>query len=367
MNSWIINKYRSLIVLIRKNDLCFAIFIVSIVVIAGLSFGWYNNKAVPINPDPGAHYLLEKNPLSFTSNWDGPNYLSIARFSYNDPGQTNFFPLYPILIHLLNYLIPSLLISALIITWISLIGAVYFFIKIIKYLFKEKYAINTLPYLIFFILFPTAVFLLGTYTESLMAFLSLAAIYYALTKRYDLVAIFAVLVAITNLDGLLVLLLLAVIMLEQRASLLKVAIFSIFSLTGLATYGYYLKVRFNNFWLFITSQKSHGWLNRNYSELISGIDPFNIIFVVLILASAYYWFKNNRPSFAIYSLSFLLVPILGNQFGGFNRYALMIFPISIMAYPILKKHPSLLSGMIVLSVISWTYFALQYFGGYVGG
>ena len=353
---------------IKTNDLVFSILIALIMIAVGLSFGWYNNKVVPINPDPIAHYIPNnKNPLSFTSNWDGPNYLSIAKFSYTNSGQTNFFPLYPLLIKIVHYIIPSFLISALLISWAALVGAIYFFIRIIKLLYKEKSSIATLPYLLFLVLFPTAVFFIGTYTESLMAMLSLGAIYFALQKKYELSAILSLFAVLTNLDGLLVLFFVVLILLEQRLSLIKTFIFGVFSLLGLATYSYYLFVRFNNALLFISSQKAHGWLNHNYSELISGIDPFNLIFIIVLIVGAIYWIKQRRISFALYSLSFLLIPAIGNQFGGFNRYVLMAFPIQIMVYPMLKKHPSIFIGVVIFMTISWSYFMFQYFGGYVGG
>ena len=133
--------------------------------------GWYNNKVVLPNPAVSAHYTQEPtNPLSFMSNWDGPDYLPIAKSGYTAFDQSNFYPLYPLLIDLVHFVISSPLVSALLLSWFCFAGAIYFYLKIIKLIFNVADNEEALRGLLFFILFPTAVFFLATYTEALFAF-----------------------------------------------------------------------------------------------------------------------------------------------------------------------------------------------------
>jgi len=66
-----------------RKDIVLAIAVAMTVVVGGVFMGWYNNKVVLPNPAVSAHYTQEPtNPLSFMSNWDGPDYLQIAKSGY---------------------------------------------------------------------------------------------------------------------------------------------------------------------------------------------------------------------------------------------------------------------------------------------
>jgi hypothetical protein len=96
------------------------------------------------------------------------------------------------------------------------------------------------------------------------------------------------------------------------------------------------------------------------------VDFFNVVFICLLIIAIVYWWHRRR-SFAVYSFLFLLIPIIGNQFGGFNRYMLVAFPVQFMAYDYLKKKNLTYSLTLAFMGIIWAYFALQYAGGYIGG
>jgi hypothetical protein len=83
------------------------------------------------------------------------------------------------------------------------------------------------------------------------------------------------------------------------------------------------------------------------------------------LAVIYWW--NRKRSFSIYSGLFLLIPFAGGQFGGFARYCLMVFPVQFMLYDYLKDKRVLYPLVIAGFAVGWTYFLLQYAGGYIGG
>ncbi len=351
-----------------NNHALFLAMLVALSLIAfTLVFGWYNNKVVTSSANVIASYSAKpNNPLSFMARWDGPDYIHIAQHGYTDVSLASFFPLYPILIHYFSPILRSPLNAALFISWVCLVGAVYFYIKILKELFKIRDNTSTIKGLIFFILFPSSVFLVATYTESLFALLALGSIYFALKKNYIIPAILMFFGCLTHLDSIFVLVLVALILLEQKVERKKVLLTFIVGLLGFDAYAIYLQKMFGNPLAFILSQKGHGWLTHHYFELYQSIDFFNLVFLALLVISViYYW--NRRRSFSIYSILFILVPIIGNQFGGFNRYMLIAFPVQFMAYDYLKDKHMAYSITLAIMGIAWAYFTLQYAGGYIGG
>jgi len=350
-----------------KKELLISIIVGLSLIIGGVYLGYINNKVVPINPAVNARYSLEpNNKLSFMSNWDGPDYISIVDHGYTNSSVTNFFPLYPAVTYGIKTVVRSSVDSALIVSWICLIGAIYFYIKIIKILFKEKDPIEALKGVVFFILFPTGIFLLATYTESLFALLALAAIYHALRNKYILAGIFTFLACLTHISGVFLVVLIFLLLMEQKVNIKKSLASAIIGGLGLVTYMTYLFIRFNNPLAFISAQKNHGWLKHSVGNITSTIDWLNLIFIILIIVSAIYWW-HKRKSFSIYSLLYLTIPLAGGQFGGFNRYMLMDFPIQIMLYNRFKQTKLAYSICLSISAVIWAYFLFQYAGGYVGG
>jgi Gpi18-like mannosyltransferase len=351
---------------IAKHELLLAIISVVIIISLGVCLGLQKNKVVPVNAWAPSHYLAEPgNHLSFLANLDGIGYISISQHGYSI-GTAEYFPLYPILIHLVNQVIASPLYSSLIVSWTSLVGATYFYIKIIKKYFKLSDNIEALKGVLLFLLYPTGIFLIASYTEGLFAFLSLAAIYFALNKRYLLAGLFALLVTATHLNGLLTLLLVLLILYEEHVKIINICKTFILGIIGIAGYGLYLKHKFNNPIAFISEQKAvHGWFSHTILPELTHINPIEYIFVALIIVTFFYWWP-KRKSFAIYSLLYLLIPIIGGTFGGFTRYTLMVFPLQFMIFDVMRKKSLGYTLALAVFAIGWTYLAMQFAGGYIG-
>jgi Gpi18-like mannosyltransferase len=361
------SKWTSAYNYLLNKDLLLSILVAVTIIILGFVWGWENNKIVPVSTNAFAHYTLEpSNPLSYMANWDGPDYLQIASTGYEHVNQSNFFPLYPLAIRSVNYLVKSPLYSALLISWVSLVGAVYFYLKIIKSIFSTKENLEALKAVLLFILFPTGVFLLAPYTESLLAFLALGSIYYALERKNILSGLLAMLATATHIDGVFIVILISLILIEQKEKILKAITAAIIGMIGLIAYALFLLKHFDKPFAFISAQKSHGWLEHGYSNFFASIDLFNVIFMILLIISIVYWWK-RRKSFSVYSFLFLCIPIVGGQFGGFNRYVLMAFPIQFMIFDQSRNRKLLYPIVIAVFSVSWTYFLFQYAGGYIGG
>lgn len=353
--------------LIIKNEFLLAFLVGFIIISVGVFLGWENNKVVPTNPDTKAHYTKElDNHLSFLSNWDGPIYLRIANQGYRSVNDTAFFPLYPTIINLLTKVVKQPLYEALVASWVSLIGAIYFYIKIFKKLYKSIDNIEALRGVYYFLLFPASVVLIATYTESLFAFLSLGAIYFVLKKRYLTSALFAMFATATHINGVFVLALVIMIALEQRAKITSIVKTAVIGSLGLLSYMIYLFYRFSDPFEFINGQKTNGWLHSDYiHRLINSFNVFDVGFLVLLVLTILYWW-GRKKSFAIYSFLYLCIPLIGGQFTGFGRYIIMVFPLHLMLYDRIRNNKFAYSLSIALFAIFWSYFLLQFSGGYTG-
>jgi Gpi18-like mannosyltransferase len=362
------NAQRALVKSVFSNELLMAILLALMIIIIGVGLGAENNKIVPVNQAKSAHYNLEpRNHLSFLSDWDGPIYLSIAQHGYTSKIQANFFPLYPLAVRLVHTVVHSLVDSGLIVSWICLAGATYFYLKIIKQLYGLKDNLEAMRGVLFFLLFPTGVFLIATYTESLFAFMALGAIYCALHKKYIPAALFAMLATSTHVTGLFIVLFISLLLWERRVKPLKIAGSAIIGCLGLVAYMIYQKIKFNNALEFLAAQKRHNWLDLNISHLVTVLTSFNGLFILLLLITAAYWW-HRRKSFSVYSLLFAcIVFIAGKDLGGLGRYSLMAFPLQFMLYDYFRDKKVGYTLVIALSAILWTFFTLRYAGGYTGG
>lgn len=219
-NKWPSMQIKAATNYVRRNDFLTALLIVLVVIAVGIVFSVENNKLIPQNPSKLAHYSREPtNKLSFLANWDGADYIKIIRTGYRHENRANFFPLYPLVAHEVKIIVRSPLDSALAVSWASFVGAVYFYIKIIKKKYKFKDNLDVIQAVLFFVLYPTAVFLFAAYTESLLAFLSLAALYFALERRWLVSSLFVMFATATHETGLLVLGLVALVLFEEKRRL----------------------------------------------------------------------------------------------------------------------------------------------------
>ncbi len=360
----LLTRFRTFIV---RRDFLLAVCVGLIVIGVGTYLGQENNNIVPINNVSLARYTAEPtNPLSFLSNWDGPNYIQISQHGYTSVDQTNFFPFYPTIVHIFHLFISSPLISAIVVSWLSFIGAIYCYLKVLKLLFHIKDNIEALKGVLLFVLFPSGIFLLATYTESLFAFLALAALYYALKKEYLPAAFLTLFATLTHFNGIFLLILIVMVLYEQKETIAHIVIAAGIGSLGLLSYMDYLFVKYQNPFAFVSAQQAHGWLQHNYSTLVSELDIVNILLILLILIAAYYWWS-RRKSFSVYLLLYLCIPVFGGQIGGFDRYALMAFPVQFMLFD--RYRDRLVSYAMILSTtaILWTHYVFLYSGGYIGG
>jgi len=343
--------------------------VVAVVMIGGsIALGYENNKIVPLNPAASAHYTQEPhNPLRYMANWDAPIYMNIAEHGYSDKTLTNFFPLYPLTVSYMHIFIDSVLYSGLLVAWGFFVGAIYFYLKIIKQMYRLTSNNEALRGVLFFVLFPTSIFLMAPYTESLYACTAFAAVYFTLKKNYIPAALFAVAVTATHANGFFVLILMGLLMLEQKEKLTKIAAALAVGSIGTLSYMAYLQAKFHNALEFAAAQKNHSWVNVGPWHLLTVVAARNGIFLLLLIVAALYWW-NRRRSFSVYVLLYAgIVFISARGMSGLGRYSLIAFPVQIMLYDYLSNKKVGYSIVLAICSVVWAYFTMQYLGGYSGG
>lgn len=340
----------------------------------GLMAGYF----LPYNPTfPYAFTLLPQFGLpQWLFSWagfDGVHYLTIAINGYHSADLIQaFFPVYPLLIWVLSQLFSNPLLVGLVISNISVLGAMIVLFLIVKQHYQTNVAWLTLGVLL---LFPSSFFLGALYSESLFLLLALLVFYFGSRSQWRWVAIFTITASATRLVGIFLVPSLLLVLASQkgldsfsRLGLLKFLhkntapiLLICFGSVGLFAYMSYLWHNFSDpvyFWhvqadfgggrqeqLILLPQVVWRYLKILVSvplgrssliygqELIFGLLPAGLI------GYEWLWKRAIPASWAVFSLSTLLLPTLTGTFSSMPRYALVAFPVLIILGRYLAKQP----------------------------
>ncbi len=130
--------------------------------------------------------------------WDTEWYLRIAVDGYQPGGSTSFAPIYPFLIHLLTQVGIHPIFAALIISNTALVFTCLLLYKEALEHFDSPTAFRALLY---FLVFPSAVFLFAAYTETLFALFLLLAWRFGRRRRWLWMSVFGSLAVLTRFQG----------------------------------------------------------------------------------------------------------------------------------------------------------------------
>jgi len=342
-------------------------------------------------------YNLPSWILSF-ANFDGIHYLLIARRNYSQWEQA-FFPLFPILIRALSYIIHNYLIAALFISNISFLIGLIIFNKLLK-IWNIK---TTFP-LLLLLSFPTAFFFGVVYTEGLFFMVFILSLYFLNKKQYWLAGICAILSSATRLIGIfLIIPFFFHFLSEKKGALnlkslitnLKLVIFSPF--LGLFSYMAYLWKTTGDPLFFFHSQPIFGAHRSTHLILLPQVYyryirilltarhdfqwylsllemcVFSVVFLVLLLDLVDIIKKCKKPNSKVYFLlginilSFfnLVLPTLTGTFSSIPRYAL--FSLSFFLYLGQLKSMKLKIGIIIVSITLQIILLSLFIQGYFVG
>ncbi len=302
--------------------------------------------------------------LDILARWDSGFYINIVEegymLVYGRISNVAFFPLYPMLTSLVDVLFNNPLLSGVIVSHISFLIALIYLFRLTTLLCDEDTAKRTIFYIS---VFPTSLFFSAVYTESLFLCVSVAAVYYAHKRNWELATIFTLLAGVTRITGLLVF---GVVGLEWMRShgwtLLTCykkeawqnlwqgikkdwysLLFILLAPLGLLSHMAFLGDQFQDpmaFWSVQSAFNRHnlgflGILMRDFVPILSqnfwtGGIWWNVLLdtsaAIFALAAAPFVLRRFGEGFAIYILLSVLVP-LSSGTGSMTRYILVLFPL----------------------------------------
>ena len=315
--------------------------------------------------------------LNSLANFDGIHYLLIARQGYSQWEQA-FFPLYPLLIKLLTFVVNNGLIVSLLISNIAFLIGLF----ILSRLIDKKHAFW---FLVFILVFPTSFFFGAIYTEGLFFLLFVSTLYFLKKQKYLLTSLVVTLASLTKLIGVFLIIPIFFHWIKKRKSFATIAA----PLVGLGIYCIYLFKTTGDPFFFLTSQPIFG-ANRstsliflpqvvwryikifitaahNFQYFISLLE-FSIFMLVFVIL-AFDLLKNfkirnvERLSLNLFSFANLILPTLTGTFSSVPRYAL--FSLSFFLY--LAEIGNIWAKMIIalvfliLHVVLLGFFSQGYF------
>jgi len=365
---------------------------------------YWAQKAVPyLGFFPYKELLVEFGLPSWISsfaNFDGIHYLLIAKQNYSQWEQA-FFPLFPLLIKTVSFIIPNFLLSALLISNLCFAIGLLFFNKLIK-----SWGIKSTWPIIFLLAFPTAFYFGIVYTEGLFFMLFVLSLYFLQKKNYFLAGLCAALSSSTRLIGIFLIIPFFLHFLSIYKGKLKDFRLSTFDfmtlltpLLGLASYMSYLWATTGDPLFFFNSQPIFG-ANRSTHLIFLPQVYFRYLKILFTAAHDFQWYlslfemsmftfvftvlifdlmrmvKNIKAlrssmmgytllGLSIFSLINIILPTLTGTFSSIPRYAL--FSLSFFLYLGQIKSRILKIGIvgifIIMQIALLSFFVQGYFVG----
>lgn len=324
------------------------------------------------------------------ANFDGRHFLNIATLGYRN-FDFAFFPLYPILISGLGYIIPvSHLYLGISISLLTFLAALFVIKKITELDFNKGITNLTIVLTCFF---PFAFFYQTVYPDSLFLLLSTASFYFARKKMWVLSGVFGGLTVLDRLSGIALLPGLAVEWYLQNKKplyrwrkmiipFLKTSAIPLFlTLLGLLLYMAYLGIAFGDplkFQKAMTAWRQDEFILLpqvifRYLKIFLFVDKTQLVFWVALLEflsffaylglGIYVW-RKIRSSYGIFMVALLLLVTFTGTLAGTQRYMLHLFPGFIAMALLLSKRKNIRQIIAVLFFLLGFIFTALFTRGY---
>ncbi len=337
--------------------------------------------------------------LSPFARWDSAWYLAVARWGYGpqhggpqmSPAgglpRMNFFPLYPLLIHILAWVVSSDVLAGILISLGSFAVALTLLHRLVELDFPAPVAELTVLLVAFC---PMAFFFSAVYTESLFLALSLGCIYSARRERWLLAGLCGALASATRIEGVLLLAPLLVMLWPRRRTPPRAALWIALVPLGLAAYLGYLALRYGQGLAPFHTQSTY-WMHRQswplgavwsgakaafngLRQLIQGpVEPYHValyagsisfsamqdiylfLFLVVIAVAFIGGLRRLPPAYSAYTLLSLALPlsdpVVLSPLGSIPRYAMAAFPLFIWPAEVLIRRRLALHALAIGAVL----------------
>lgn len=343
-----------------------AFFVTRLIVFLG---AYLAEIALPSRTGDGLYHVDPNNIfLDVWARWDSSFYINIVRdgyfFAEGFQSSVAFFPLYPMFIYLLEPLAGSLLAAGVLVSNLSLVGALIFLYKLTDFEFNDS---GTATRTVFYIAaFPTAFFFTAVYTESTFLLFAVGSMYFARKGEWGWAALFGMLTSATRIVGVLMLGVVGLEWLRKhgwtldtmhkkeawlnmlnavRRDYISLGMILMIPL-GVFSYMHFLNTHFGDPVAFSTTQSAWGRqtvgpiavVMRDVEALFAGNFMTGEIwyhlaldlgaFAAVMLVSFFIW-QRLGASYALYAMLCVLIPASsGSQ--SISRYVLVVFPFFMM-------------------------------------
>lgn len=377
--------------LVSRSVVFFAAYFADIMINTGIEENFY-------------HLSPNNRFLDVFARWDSKFYIDIAENGYEYViGQVSnvaFFPLYPLLVSMINSIINNLVLSGILVSHISFLIALIYLYRLTLLICEDSaIAQRTIFYIA---LFPTAFFFSAVYTESLFLLVSVAAVYHAKKQEWGFAAIFVMLSSVTRITGLLMFGVVGLEWMQSHHWTIRRSFSASawqhlwagikkdwFNLTlillaplGLLSHIAFLQNQFQDPFAFWTVQQAFNRtsegviaiLVRDFGPVLSqnflqGEIWWNVTLdtaaFLAALISAPFVYRRFGEGFTLYILLSILIPISSGT-GSMIRYILVLFPIFMLLAILGKKEPvdrliqaafPLFLGILTAVFVNWIFVA----------
>ena len=314
--------------------------------------------------------------------WDAQHYLYLATHGYGATGDARnliaFFPLYPALISAIAATGLPARTAALLISNVAGVVAAIVLYEIARQDLRENAAFRAAA---FFVIFPTAYFLLVGYTEALFCALAFGAVLAARRQRWLVAGMLGGLAAAARLTGLALLPFLVIELLYARRSLREawqVILAPALIVVGFLTYLLTNVLVLGDAFAFISVQRQH-WSHSvaapwaGFAEAIRGISwrvPWEKLTVgggeaaggiVAYATTALSWLR-LRPSDAAYATVLTVMVTFLPFWLSIPRYLLAMYPLFLLVGRISRRWVYL--ALVAASFVGLLVFGLAFGRGY---
>lgn len=330
-------------------------------------------------------------------NFDGVHYLRIAQDGYAAQYSQAFFPLYPFLIRLFNFLPkggldlniytdPSYFYTGMLLSVAFFVSALYFLFK----LWNQEYNSRVANIAILLLLsFPTAFYFGAVYSESLFLLLAALVFWFVRKDKFLLAGVFAALASATKIQGALLFIFLALELwgkyFKRGENFGKMSwsdiLGVIISPLGLLAYMLYLRQSVGDPFYFLASQPAFGAQRSSiplvmlpqviyrYIRIFMSLEVASLAFVNALLellvtggliAGIILTFRKIKFSYWIFMTLAVLLPTLTGTLSSMPRYALLAFPL----LPLIAKCKRVSKYIIIAQVVLQVALLALFIRGY---
>lgn len=285
--------------------------------------------------------------LDLLTQWDGVWYRLLAKQGYGPPTPdiaSTFYPVYPLLVRGVAFIVPDLQIASLLVSNGCLIAAALLLVRLLRLDYDEVICRRAITFLMFN---PVSFYLSAAYTESTFLLLSIGALLAARQGKWMAAAMCGGCLSATRAPGLVMgapLLAEYVLQWRERGAQLR-AFFrpQLFWLVllpaGLAFYMFYWYVERGDFFMSMHAQ-ARGWektLTLPWKTFLwprsfpaSHVPLYQVIVGATIILTGAGFFLRLRATYLVYAIAAILFYLAWGTLEGLPRYVSILFPIHLI-------------------------------------